>query len=84
MMVAGVILARHAAQDIHFTIGLIGVAQTVAGGLVLAWALRHDQDLHDPDAPARAIVQVGMTRLIGLATVLFTGTGLVLALWSLV
>ncbi len=79
MMVAGVILARYAAQSIHYTLGFVGVAQTAAGGLLLAWAGRHDQDLHSPTRPASAVAQVGLTRLIGLVTIVFTRVALTLA-----
>ncbi len=79
MMVAGVVMARYAAESIHFTLGFVGVAQTAAGGLLLAWAGRHDQDLHSPTRPASAVPQVGLTRLIGLVTIVFCAASLALA-----
>lgn len=82
MMVAGVILARYGVQDLHFTIGLIGIGQVVAGGAVLAWAMRHDQELHRPDSPPEAMAQVGMARLVGIWTVVFTATALLLGVFD--
>jgi uncharacterized membrane protein YidH (DUF202 family) len=79
MMVAGVILARYGAQSIHYTLGFVGVAQTAAGGVLLAWAGRHDQDLHSPTRPASAVPQVGLTRLIGLVTIVFCASSFTLA-----
>lgn len=84
MMGAGVILARQGAQTFHFTIGLIGVAQVVAGGLVLAWSLRNDQFVAEPGGGIEAVPQVGLTRVVGLASLAFTVTALVLGIWSVV
>lgn len=84
MMGAGVILARQGAQSFHFTIGLIGVAQVVAGGLVLAWSLGNDQFVREPCEPVGAVPQVGLTRVVGLASLAFTVTALILGLWSFV
>lgn len=81
MMGAGVVLARQGAQSIHFTIGLIGVAQVVAGGLVLAWSLRNDQLVRSAGQAIGATPQVGLTRLVGLGSVAFTITALVLGIW---
>lgn len=83
MMGAGVILARQGAVTVHFTIGLIGVAQVVAGGLVLAWALRNDQFVGQPGTSPQAVPQVGMSRLVGLGSVLFCSTATLLGVWTL-
>lgn len=79
MMVAGVVLTRYAAGSLHFTIGFFGVAQTAAGGLLLAWAGRHDEQLHSFATPPSAVPQLVLTRLIGGTTVVFTGVALILA-----
>ena len=84
MMVAGVILARYAGQTVHFTLGFAGVLQTMAGGLLLAWAGRHDDDLHNPATPVSAVPQVGLARVVGLGTVGFSAVALVLGLYVLV
>ncbi len=79
MMVAGVVLARTAAESLHYTIGFTGVLQTLAGGLLLAWAGRHDEQLHGFTSPASAIPQLALTRLVGGGAVVSTGLALVLA-----
>lgn len=84
MMVAGTILAREAATSLHFAFGLIGVAQVVSGGLLLAWAGRHHTQLHDPAAPSRSVPQVALARMVGLATMGFSGVALVLGVISVV
>lgn len=80
MMGAGLVLARQGARTVHTAIGLIGVAQVVAGGLLLAWSLRNDQFVRNPDDPPGAVPQVGLTRLVGLGSLAFTGAGLLLGL----
>lgn len=84
MMGAGLVLARQGARSVHFTIGLIGVAQVVAGGLVLAWSLRNDQFVRNPDDPPGAVPQVGLARLVGLGSVVFTSAALVLGVWLVI
>jgi len=79
MMVAGVVLARYGANEVHFSVGLLGIGQTVAGGLLLFWAGRHDDELHSPATPAHAVPQVALTRVIGGSTVAFSAVALVVA-----
>lgn len=79
MMVAGVVLARYAAESVHFTLGLFGVAQTAAGGLLLAWAGRNNEKLHSIATPPSAVPQLALTRLVGAGTVVFTGVALLLS-----
>ena len=80
MMVAGAILARESARTLHFTLGLVGVVQVVAGGLLLAWAGQNHTKLHDPGAPPRAVPQVGMARVAGLGTMGFSGVALLVGI----
>lgn len=80
MMVAGVVLARYAATSVHYAVGFLGVLQTAGGGLLLGWAGRHDHELHSASTPESAVPQVALTRIIGMATVVFSGTALVLAI----
>ena len=47
-MVAGVLLARYAAQTVHFAIAFVGIAQVVVGAVLLVWSGRHYDDLHGP------------------------------------
>lgn len=79
MMVSGVLLARYAAHEIHPVVGLLGIAQTVGGGLLLFWAGAHDRELHDPTEPASAVPKVALTRVVGLSTLAFTAVAMVVA-----
>lgn len=79
MMVAGVILARYAAQVSHPTWALVGLAQTAFGGAVLVWAGFHYDDLHGPLRRGTPVVHPTAARLVGLAAVGFTGFGLATA-----
>ena len=72
MMVAGVVLARFGAKDVHVSVGLFGIAETVAGALLLVWAGRHHDELHSPATPAHSVPQVALTRLIGGLSVIFS------------
>ena len=78
-MVAGVLLARYAADSVHFTVAFVGIAQVVVGGMVLVWAGRHYDDLHGPLRAGESPVHPGSTRVIGIATVVFSGFALVLS-----
>jgi len=79
MMVAGIVLARYAASDAHAFVSAVGIAQTVGGGVLLVWAGRHNEQLHDLLSPAPVVPQVNLTRAIGLSAVVFTGASLGLA-----
>lgn len=79
MMVAGVVLARFGAQDVHVSIGLFGIAETVAGALLLLWAGHHDDELHSPATPPDAVPQVALTLLIGGLSVVFSAMALAVA-----
>lgn len=79
-MVAGVLLARHAAVSVHYTIAAIGIGQVVAGALVLLWAGRHYDELHGPLRHGQSPVHPTAARVVGVATVLFTGLALLLSI----
>lgn len=72
MIVAGVALARYTTTDSHPLLSVTGVAEILGGGLLLLWATRNSDLLHNPDFPASAVPQVGLTRLIGTTTTLFS------------
>lgn len=78
-MVAGVALARYAADDAHLVIGAAGIAQTMSGGVLLFWASRNGARLHDPSQPASTVPQVWLTRIVGIVSVTFIGISLLLA-----
>lgn len=75
-MVAGVLLARYAANTVHYTIAGIGIAQVVIGAVILVWAGRHYDDLHGPLRAGQSPVHPVATRVVGLATIAFTGLAL--------
>lgn len=79
-MVAGVLLARYAAETVHYTVATIGVGQVVVGAVILLWAGRHYDDLHGPLRAGESPVHPTAARIVGLATVAFTGLALVLSL----
>ena len=75
-MVTGTLLARYAV-GIHPALAAIGVAQVVLGGLLLAWAGRHYDDLHAPLRAGESPVHPGAARVVGATTVVFTGAATV-------
>jgi hypothetical protein len=83
MMVAGLVLARYGANGGWVSIEVAGLVQTAAGGLLLAWAGKNDRLLHDLSAPPDVVAQVGLTRLVGMATVVFTLAALVVGVLTL-
>lgn len=78
-MVAGVLLARYAAESVHYSIASVGVAQVVLAAALLVWAGRHYDDLHGPLRAGVSPVHPTATRLVGILTVGFTGFALVLS-----
>ena len=78
-MVAGVLMARYAAESLHYSFAAIGIAQVVVGGLVLLWASRHYDDLHGPPRSGQSPVHPTAARVVGLSTIAFVGAGLVLS-----
>ncbi len=71
-MVAGTLLARLAAR-IHPLLAVVGIVQVLSGGLLLVWAGRHYDALHAPLRAGQSPVHPGAARVVGLATVVFTG-----------
>ena len=80
VMVAGVLLARYAAQTVHYSIAFMGIAQVVVGALLLIWSGRHYEDLHGPLRAGESPVHPTAARIVGIATVVFSGFGLALAI----
>ncbi len=79
IMVVGIALARYASRDGHFTLGSIGIVQTAAGGLLLFWAGSNDYALHSAATSPKAVPKPTLTQLVGLGTIGFTATALILA-----
>ena len=80
-MVAGAVLARYAATHDHFVLGALGVVWVVFGGGVLFWSGWHYEDLHGPLRAGQSPTHVTASRVMGMATVLFVGVALVLAVY---
>ena len=76
-MVAGVLFAREAA-DIDLRWAVVGVMQVVVGAALLIWTGVRYEELHGPlrrgETPARPTT----TRLVGVATIVFTGLAVVM------
>jgi uncharacterized membrane protein YidH (DUF202 family) len=79
VMIAGVLLARYAAETVHYTIAFVGVGQVVIGAGLLVWSGRHYEELHGPLRAGVSPVHPVAARIIGVATVVFSGFGLLLA-----
>ena len=78
-MVAGVLMARYAADARFFAFAFIGIAQVVIGAGLLLWSARHYDDLHGPLRDGQTPIHPTATRTIGLAVVGFAGACLVLS-----
>ncbi len=78
-MVAGVLLARYTASSLHYGVAAFGVAQVLIGSGLLLWSARHYDDLHGPLRAGESPVHPTAARIVGLATVVFTGVGVILA-----
>lgn len=79
LMVSGIILARYAARDGHISIAFVGLLQTAFGGAVLMWTGWHYDDLHGPLREGIGVIHPSAARLVGFATITFSGVALVLA-----
>lgn len=78
-MVAGVLLARYAATDLHWGFAGAGLTEVVFGGLLLLWAGRHYEDLHGPLRSGESPLHPTAARVVGISTIVFTGTATLLA-----
>jgi hypothetical protein len=79
-MVAGVLMARYLAQELHLSVAAVGVAQVVFGAVLLVWSADHYEDLHGPLRAGTSPIHPVAARAVGIGAMLFTGAGLVLAL----
>lgn len=78
-MVAGVLLARYAAQDGVVLVAAIGMAQVLGGAWLLVWAGSRYEDVIDPDREDRDLVHTTAVRITGLATVACLAVALALS-----
>jgi uncharacterized membrane protein YidH (DUF202 family) len=72
-MVAGVLMARYAAESVHFAFAFVGIAQVVVGAVILVWTGLHYDDLHGPLRAGQSPVHPTAARVIGVGTIVFTG-----------
>jgi uncharacterized membrane protein YidH (DUF202 family) len=79
-MVAGVLLARYASEEVHYSFAVVGLMEVVVGALVLVWSARHYDDLHGPLRAGESPIHPTAARVVGLGTVVFTGASLALSL----
>jgi len=79
-MVAGVLLARYAAQSVHFVFAGLGMAQVVVGAAILVWSGQHYENLHGRLRSGDTPVHPSAAATVGVASVLFTGSATVLAM----
>lgn len=79
-MVAGVLMARYTASELHVATAVVGVAQVVFGSVLLVWSARHYDDLHGPLRAGTSPIHPTASRIIGVGAIVFTGAGLVLSI----
>lgn len=79
-MVAGVLLARYGADELHVAVAAIGILQVVLGALLLIWTGVHYDDLHGPLRAGDSPVHPVAARIVGIATVCFSGAALFVAI----
>ena len=79
-MVAGVLMARYAAESVHLLFAVVGVSQVVVGAATLVWTGRHYDELHGPLRAGQSPVHPTAARIVGVGTIAFTGSATVLAL----
>ncbi len=78
-MVAGVLMARYAADELHVAVAAFGVAQVIFGAVLLVWSARHYDDLHGPLRSGTSPIHPTAARVVGFGAILFTGAGLTVA-----
>ncbi len=80
MMAAGILLARYSADSQRYLMAVVGMIEVAVGGVVLMWAGNHYDDLHGPLHSAVSPVHPGAARVVGIASVVFTGCALMLSI----
>ena len=78
-MVSGTLLARYSAAELHVAVAAIGILQVVLGAGLLIWSGAHYDDLHGPLREGRSPVHPLAARIVGVASVCFSGAALVVA-----
>jgi uncharacterized membrane protein YidH (DUF202 family) len=80
-MVAGVLLARYAAQSLHFVFAFLGLGQVVGGAAILLWSGRHYENLHGRLRAGESPVHPVAATLVGAGSIVFTGVATMLAVF---
>ncbi len=78
-IVAGVLMARAAAETLPVGFAAFGLAQVAVGAALLVWSGRHYEELHGPLRAQESPVHPLAARVVGIGTIVFTGIGLVVA-----
>jgi uncharacterized membrane protein YidH (DUF202 family) len=78
-MVGGVLLARYAAQTLHWIFAAFGMLTVVIGGGLLVWTGRHYDDLHGPLRAGASPVHPTAARIVGRAAIAFALAALALS-----
>lgn len=78
-MVAGVVLSRFAAIHDYWPFAALGLVQTAFGGALLVWAAAHYENLHGTLRAGDDVVHPRATAVVGIATVVGIGAGLLMA-----
>ena len=79
-MVAGVLMARYVAAEIHLSVAAVGVGQVIFGSVLLVWSASHYEELHGPLRAGDSPIHPVAARVVGIGAMLSTGAGFVLAL----
>lgn len=79
MMVAGVLMARFAAENVRAVFAIVGLVQVVVGAVLLVWSGKHYGAALGPIRDGANPVNPAAARLVGLATVAFAGCGTLFA-----
>lgn len=79
-MVAGVLLARYSAQELHVAVAAVGILQVVIGAMLLIWTGAHYDELHGPLRAGDSPVHPVAARIVGIATVCLSGSALIVAI----
>ena len=82
-MVSGTLFARRAAE-LHVSFAAMGVLQVVLGASLLIWTGLHYEQLHAPLRRGESPVHPGAVRFIGIATMVFSGLALAIAVATVV
>ncbi len=81
LMVAATLLARYAAEDGIWTVAVAAIVLAACGGGLLMWTGIHYDDLHATLRQGHDVDHHGLVKVLTLAAVLVTATGLFLSVW---